>query len=621
MVTIGILAVVCCGLVGGFLWSLHAGRFSRMERGFLATMVLAIAGFAFLGSAVSGVISYLAGRQIVEREIVAGLGSAGDIAEAALRRTVQSEIEQLHQDAKYLAGALAAGDKARLTTAIASMDQLNNEILQISVFDSHTSLVASSFLTSHPERADLVAVANALEGREYVSDAYLSPVTGTWVLAMAVPIPGTGQPAGALTLRYDLESELSAMINSTQFGADGYAVIANNAGRVLAHPTKKRVNADISAYTAHQRAKQGQSGSIVARNLEGQQRLFVYRPVRSPASGNPLPWVLLVEADQARAVTPIRSLRNQVLIAVLALTIGGILAGRKVALSVSAPLKRLVEEVRKVEGGDFTGRVFESPDEVGRLGAALNQMAKGLEERDRVKELFGRYVATQISDKLVKGEINLAGESRSVTILFSDIRDFTAMSEQMTPAQVVAFLNDYFSEMVEAVLEQGGILDKFIGDGLMAVFGSFGDMPDHPRRAVRAALRMKARLAKINGDRSVIGKPPIKIGIGIHTDTVIVGNIGSRRRLEYTVIGDGVNTCSRVQALNKEFGTTLLITDKTFEMLKDEFECRLMPETELRGKTHAVAFYEVLSAKAPDYEAGRDNKDVATQLEINPLLN
>jgi adenylate cyclase len=224
-------------------------------------------------------------------------------------------------------------------------------------------------------------------------------------------------------------------------------------------------------------------------------------------------------------------------------------------------------------------------------------MTRGLVERDRVKELFGRYVTAQVSEKIVKGEVNLGGESRNVTMLFSDIRGFTAMSEHMPPAQVVAFLNAYFSEMVEAVFEQGGILDKFMGDGMLAVFGSMGDLPDHPRRAVLAALRMKALLSKINGERSVEGKPPIAIGVGIHTDEVIVGNIGSRRRLEYTVIGDGVNTCSRVQTLNKEFGTMVLITQATYEQVKGEFECRPMPAHELRGKTQPLATYEVISTK------------------------
>src|SRR5919197_110788 len=122
---------------------------------------------------------------------------------------------------------------------------------------------------------------------------------------------------------------------------------------------------------------------------------------------------------------------------------------------------------------------------------------------------------------------------------------------------------------------------------MLAVFGTLEPREHHERRAVLAALRMKARLAKINGERAMIGQAPIAIGIGVHTDEVIVGNIGTRKRLEYTVIGDGVNTASRVEGLNKEFGTTILITDSTFEAVKDEVECRAMPEAALKGKTKA----------------------------------
>jgi class 3 adenylate cyclase len=215
-----------------------------------------------------------------------------------------------------------------------------------------------------------------------------------------------------------------------------------------------------------------------------------------------------------------------------------------------------------------------------------------------VKEVFGRYVATQVSDKILSGQATLGGETRNVTILFSDIRNFTATAEQMTPVQVVTFLNDYFSEMVEAVFEQNGMLDKFLGDGLMAVFGVFGEEADHPRRAVLAALRMKALLAKLNGERAMKGELPITIGIGIHSDDVIVGNIGSRKRLEFTVVGDGVNVSSRLQGLNKELGTTILISESTYQSLKDEFECRPMPSAPLRGRTREIPIYEVVSVKA-----------------------
>ena len=182
-------------------------------------------------------------------------------------------------------------------------------------------------------------------------------------------------------------------------------------------------------------------------------------------------------------------------------------------------------------------------------------------------------------------------------MLISDIRDFTAMSEQMEPEEVVQFLNAYFSDMVDAVFEYGGVLDKFLGDGLLAVFGSFSDGPDHAWRAVSAALRMNARLGNINDERTAAGLLPIRIGIGIHTGEVIVGNIGSQRRLEYTVIGDGVNTTSRLESLNKQFSTMILISEVTYEAVKERFECRHMPECILRGRTRPTQVYEVVAAK------------------------
>jgi adenylate cyclase len=141
------------------------------------------------------------------------------------------------------------------------------------------------------------------------------------------------------------------------------------------------------------------------------------------------------------------------------------------------------------------------------------------------------------------------------------------------------------------------VLDKFIGDGMLATFGSVDDAPDPCRRAVQAAMRMKAKLETINAARTAQGKPLIHIGIGIHTADVIVGNIGSRKRSEYTVIGDGVNTCSRVEALNKDFGTTLLITQDTYEHVSAFYECRPMPETKIRGKSQTMRLFEVIAER------------------------
>src|SRR5262249_19967626 len=167
--------------------------------------------------------------------------------------------------------------------------------------------------------------------------------------------------------------------------------------------------------------------------------------------------------------------------------------------------------------------------EIAELATALDEMVQGLEERDRVKEIFGRYVTTQISEEVLKGEVALGGQLRRVAILLSDIRNFTAMSERMAPEELVSFLHDYFSEVVAAVFEHGGVLHKCIGAGTLGVCGALVEPPDHARGPVRAALRMKGLLAKLNGGRAVAGGAPIGIGIAIPTDGGIVGNIGSRR--------------------------------------------------------------------------------------------
>jgi adenylate cyclase len=420
------------------------------------------------------------------------------------------------------------------------------------------------------------------------------------VVALGVPVKDAeGVVRGAVTARYDVQSDFGELLGPIRFGKSGYVVLVEPGGRILAHPIEPaRVGEDISAYPAVREALQGRSGWVVATNASGVERLFAYRPMANPATLGRTPWVLLSEVDAEEALAPVRSLRTEFILGLVVLVAICLVVASQVSWSIRGPLARLVRFATVVRGGDLTQRTeIAGRDEIAELGTALDEMVKGLRERDRVKEVFGRYLTTQISEEVLKAEVLLGGHRRRVTILLSDIRNFTTMSERMAPEEVVSFLNDYFSEMVDAVFEHGGVLDKFIGDGMLAVFGSLDEEPDHARRAVRAALRMKVLLAKLNGERSVAGRLPIDIGIGIHTDHVIVGNIGSRRRLEYTVIGDGVNTCSRVEALNKEFGTTILITDSTYAEVGDEFECRLMPETALRGKTKALRVYEVASRK------------------------
>jgi class 3 adenylate cyclase len=582
-----------------FILVLRKRWFARFTHGFFISLALAIAVAAAMSAVLVGRWGFLAAKQSVEAEIRLGLGNVAAIIEGQVLADIREAQATLRQLATMVDPKGSARDMMPLREQLQTISRLEPHYLQLRAVNDRGDLLAAS-TDSPADPLHRVAVAYALEGASFISDVIRSQAHGTQALALAEPVRDhDGTIVGAVTAVFDVQAALAELVKENRFNASGYSVIADGEGDVIAHPSADRIGTSIQSYEAVHRAWASRgSGAVLGTNLAGRERLFFYRAIENPSTVARQPWVVLTEIDEAEEVAALLTLERELLLGGGIILAISLLLAHQTATSIERPLSALKGFAARLGGGDLEARTdVEGRDIAGALAASMTQMATGLRERDRVKEVFGRYIATQVSDRILKGEVNLGGEARVVTILFSDIRNFTGMAEQMTPHQVVTFLNEYFSEMVEAVFEQEGVLDKFIGDGLMAVFGSLGDQPDHPARAVRAALRMKALLGKINADRAVVGKPPVQIGIGIHTDEVIVGNIGSTRRLEYTVVGDGVNTSSRVQALNKEFGTTILITDTTYAAVRDQFDCRAMPEHAIRGKQHALHFYEVLAVR------------------------
>ena len=216
-------------------------------------------------------------------------------------------------------------------------------------------------------------------------------------------------------------------------------------------------------------------------------------------------------------------------------------------------------------------------------------------DRRRITQLFSRYVAGDVVAELLdmRDSISVGGERRNVTILFSDIRGFTAHAEHADPEHLVEQLNCYFEEMLEAIEVQRGTFDKFIGDGLMAMFGAPLHMDDHVERACAAALDMVARLEQVNRERSAQGLPPLDIGIGIHTGEAVVGNIGSpARRVEYTAIGDTVNIASRLESSTKQFGVRILVSKDVAQRASSHSYVPL-GSVMLTGRTGAVEVCEL----------------------------
>jgi adenylate cyclase len=228
-----------------------------------------------------------------------------------------------------------------------------------------------------------------------------------------------------------------------------------------------------------------------------------------------------------------------------------------------------------------------------KLGSLI--MIENITGEKRLKSTMSRYMDPSVAEKLLEaGAEILGGQSSIATVLFSDIRSFTTVTEELGPQATVSLLNEYFTIMVDCIQYEGGMLDKFIGDAIMAVFGTPIRHEDDEDRAVRAGINMLRELTAYNIRRSADGRKPIEIGIGINTDTIVSGNIGSPRRMDYTVIGDGVNLASRLEGACKQYRARLLVSESTFKKLHGTYRSREIDRVLVKGKTHPVGVFEIV---------------------------
>lgn len=285
--------------------------------------------------------------------------------------------------------------------------------------------------------------------------------------------------------------------------------------------------------------------------------------------------------------------------------------------TLTDPILKLVFASGKIGEGDYSVRIEpKSGDEIGILTNSFNHMSQGLEEREKLKVSFGKFVNKELAEMAMKGEIKLGGDRKYCAIFFSDIRSFTSISEKLEPEEVVEFLNQYMTEMVKCVNKTGGIVDKFIGDAIMATWGALSPLPNETMAAVEASLMMRTALLEFNKGRGGDKKPIIKIGCGINSGYVISGQIGSDERLEYTVIGDSVNLASRIESLNKPFGTDILISQDSYDKVKDTYRVEKMPSIKVKGKEEPQVIYSVLG-RLDDPNCPPDMKTLRKMLNID----
>jgi adenylate cyclase len=282
-------------------------------------------------------------------------------------------------------------------------------------------------------------------------------------------------------------------------------------------------------------------------------------------------------------------------------------AGASLALSVLMalyvgrtlvrPLHALGDSMRRVEEGDLKARApVSSMDEIGRLSGSFNSMVVAIEREALIRDLFGQYVTPELAAAAIERRGQLDGQLVTSTVLFADIRDFTGVTEAVPASTLIEMLNRYFMRMAKVVVDEGGLVNKYGGDSLLAVFGSpLNPSADHAAQAVRAGLAMLDVLADFNREQAEALLPEVMIGIGIATGDVVAGNIGSQAKLEYTVVGDAVNVASRLQALTKELGESLLASAETARRAGEAFRFASVGDVEVRGKTRPVPVVRVES--------------------------
>jgi len=327
--------------------------------------------------------------------------------------------------------------------------------------------------------------------------------------------------------------------------------------------------------------------------------LSVNAPVRNTAGE--VVAALGVDIDAADVEAQLRSLLMSGLLGLSGSILVATLLGVYLSRRVSQPLKAVHEAVTAVGAGKLDTRLeLNSRDEFGVVGAAINEMIAGLKQREVFKGTLVRYMSSQLAERLLSsGEIpELKGDRKRITVLFADVRGFTTLAESLSPEEIVTLLNEYFDKMIEAISQHGGMLNKFMGDGLMAVFGALQEDTYQEEHAIQAALSMQSALRvfreRILRERGI----ELRNGIGINTGMAIVGNIGSEQRMEFTAIGDAVNLASRLESKTRELEAEIIISEYTYIAARNKFQFKPLGSVQVKGRADAVSVYAVVAANA-----------------------
>lgn len=405
---------------------------------------------------------------------------------------------------------------------------------------------------------------------------------------------------GWIALGFQIDGQLAAELKQQ---TDIDLTFLDRSGRPLATTLSDAMAADLGRAAA----QWGGETSTRELSLAGEPALVDLRPLRTgPTTAA---WLAL-QYSLAEKLAPARALQDNLLYIALGSLGLAMALSLGFARTLTRPIEELVGHTQRIARGDYTVRnTSYRRDELGHLSRAFDDMSRGLEERDRVREerdrvleardrmrdLLNKTASPEVAAQLIRDGGVLVAQEREVTILFADLRGFTTLSESLPPPELLALLNRYLDRMSIAIEAQGGVIDKFIGDAIMALFGAPVPQGDAADRAIAAARDMERALATLNAELAAEGRAPLAIGVGINTARVVAGYIGFHRRFNYSVIGDGVNVAARLQAQTRkeEYATNIIVSAATKAAARTPFSPRALGTVPVKGRTEPVEIFAV----------------------------
>ena len=491
-------------------------------------------------------------------------------------------------------------------------------------------IIATHFEPSTYDAATLASAAESYRARIGAELLWITDDAGKLLVSLPRPRAPGGAQAESSPLRDALATGASSsgmseidgavyqLVAQPVFAPDviGFLVLGQPVDDTFARQLKAATRSDVSFLTAER--VYASSWSLDARerylpppetrrallrdagpgrtwmlDQQGERFLSLAVPVRASLSE---PLHALVQGSYDRAIAPLRSLQWRIAAIGAAALLVALGIGVGIARGITSPLQALVSGMREVVRGNLTFRSrIEREDEIGFLARSFNDMIAGLEERARIKDTFGRFVSHDVAEAVLSGNVPLGGERRGVTILFQDIRGFTGLSERLDPAATLQLLNRFFTEVVAAVEEEGGVVKQFTGDGVMALFGAPQAHSNHAERAVRGALGIVRRLANLNVQFGRQAITPLVIGVGIDSGEVVAGLIGPDNRVEYGVVGEPVNLANRVESLTRELQATVLVSRRVADGLGAGFVRGRTATMPVKGRKEPIEVVEILA--------------------------